>query len=92
MMADGQVVPKSGNRIDAMAREVRRGLLFEAAANAIGAGKLAAGMGVGRRCVNHKIACDRSLTDADLIAAADTLEARAATLVQLAAHLREVSA
>lgn len=81
-------VPESGNRADRMAREVRRGLLFEAAANAIGAGKLAAGMDVTRRCVNHKIACDRSLTDADLVAAADTLEARAAVLLSLAAHIR----
>lgn len=86
-MAMVQAVPESGNRVDRMAREVHRGLHFEAAANAIGAGKLAAGMGVTRRSVNHKIACDRSLTDADLVAAADTLEARAATLLKLAAHI-----
>lgn len=91
-MATLQAVPESENRADRMAREVRRSLLFEAAANAIGAGKLAAGMGVGRRCVNHKIACDQSLTDADLVAAAETLEARAATLTQLAAHIREIAA
>lgn len=88
MTVAAKVVPINGNRVDAMAREVSRGLLFEAAANAIGAGKLADGMSVTRRCVNHKIACDRSLTDADLIGAADALEARAAKLNQLAAHIR----
>lgn len=88
MMAVLRAVPESGNSADRMAREVRRGLHFEAAANAIGAGKLATGMGVTRRCVNHKIACDRSLTDADLAAAAETLEARAAALLKLAAHIR----
>ena len=42
MSAVAEVVPINGNRVDAMAHEVARGLLFEAAANAIGAGKLAA--------------------------------------------------
>lgn len=90
MSAAAEVVSINGNRIDTMAREVARGLLFEAAANAIGAGKLADGMGVTRRCVNHKIACDRSLTTDDLASAADALDARATKLTQLAAHIRGV--
>ena len=88
MSAVAKVVPINGNRVNAMAREVARGLLFEAAANAIGAGKLADGMGVTRRCVNHKIAGERSLTTDDLVSAADALDARAAKLTQLAAHIR----
>lgn len=80
-------VPKSGNSRP-FATAVRRVALFDKAAAELGAQNLADAMGISRRAVNHKIATDRGLSDADLRAAADAVAARAGALAQLARDMR----
>lgn len=86
-IAVAAAVPKSGNSRP-FATAVRRVALFDKAAAALGVQKLAEAMGVSRRAVNHKIATDRGLSDADLRAAADAVAARADELAKLASDMR----
>lgn len=74
-----------------MARAVRRVVLLDRARVALGgSARLGEILGIGRRAVNHKLAADRSLSDAEVGAIADAVDQRAVELVQLAMDLRAV--
>ncbi len=74
-----------------MAQAVRRVVLLDRARVALGgSARLGEILGIGRRAVNHKLAADRNLSDAEICAIADAVERRAAELVQLATDLRAV--
>jgi hypothetical protein len=65
-MADAPILT-NGNTLSPMARAVRRVVLLDRARLALGgAERVAEVLGIGRRAVNHKLASDRGLTDAEL--------------------------
>lgn len=84
-------VPTNGNTLSPMARAVRRVVLLDRARLALGgAERIGEVLGIGRRAVNHKLASDRGLTDAELGAVALAIDERAAQLTMLAHDLRGV--
>lgn len=74
-----------------MWRTVRRLVLLERAREALGgAARLGDAIGIGRRAINHKLAADRGLSNAELRAVAKALDARASSTAALATSIREL--
>lgn len=74
-----------------MWKSVRRLLLLDRAREALGgAARLAEAIGIGRRAINHKLAADRRVSNAELRAVAVALDARASSIAALAVSIREM--
>lgn len=86
------IVPTNGNTRLPMAPALRRLVLLDRARTALGGGaRLAEVLGIGRRAVTHKLAAERGLSNAELVAIADALDRRADQLVLLADSIRAVT-
>lgn len=82
------------NRLAAppMASAVARMLLFERAASLLGGQeKLADALGIKARSLRAKFTADRGISDADLIATADALDARANDIKAEAVKIRALT-
>lgn len=70
--------------------DIQRMMGLETAASLLGGqGPLAAALGIEPRSLRAKLSADRSVSDDDLTAAADALDARATKLIDHARKLRE---
>lgn len=77
----------------ATATRVARMLLLEQAARFVGGqDELAAALGIQTRSLRAKFSADRGVSDDDLRAAADAMDARAALIAAKAAKMRELIA
>lgn len=89
-MSKALPAPTSGNSVTPQMRAVRQLVLMDRARVALGgAEKLGDALGIGRRAVNLKLNAERSLYDAEILRAADAVEARAKDLLALADDLRK---
>lgn len=77
---------------NSLAAKVRRVVLFDRARAALGGVQLADALGVSRRAITYKASSERGLSDYDIRAVAEAVDARAAELAKLAADLREMAA